>query len=220
MKLLLTSAGIKNKSIYQALIDLCGKPIDQCNALAITTSSYALKEGSKRAYEFIIGKSETPMCELNWKSLGILELSALPSLNQEDWIEDVKNADVILVNGGDPLYLSYWMKTSGVADLLPCIKAVYVGLSAGSMIMADRIGSDFIGWNKYHLGDETLGFVNFSLFPHLNHPLLPDNNLENAQKWAKEIVHQAFAIDDETAIKVSDDKVEIISEGHWFALNN
>jgi dipeptidase E len=218
MKLLLTSAGIKNTSIHDALVDLLGKPIAECNALCIPTSSYGHPMVSPvQAWKFISGQEpETPMCELGWKSLGILELTALPSIDKERWVSWVREADVLLVNGGDPLYLCYWMWQSGLADLLPSLREkVWVGLSAGSMIMTPRIGEDFVGWKPPTGGDETLGLVDFSIFPHLDHEDLPQNTLANAEKWAAGLGNPAYAIDDETAFKVVDGVVEVISEGHW-----
>jgi dipeptidase E len=155
------------------------------------------------------------MCELGWKSIGVLELTALPSINQELWVPVVQNTDVLLVNGGDPLYLCYWMRQSGLADLLPALPTVYVGLSAGSMVMAPRIGLDFVGWRPPSGDDETLGMVDFAIFPHLDHEMLPDNCMANAEKWAAGMTVPGYAIDDETAIKVADGTVEIVSEGHW-----
>jgi dipeptidase E len=216
MKFLLTSAGIKNTSIHNALVDLLGKPIAESSALCIPTASYALPNGPVLAWRFISGQEpECPMCELGWKSLGVLELTALPSLAKEMWVSAVQEADVLLVNGGDPLYLCYWMRQSGLADLLPSLRAVYVGLSAGSMVMTPRIGNDFVGWKPPVGGDETLGLVDFSIFPHLDHEMLPENTMFHAEKWAASIRNPAYAIDDETALKVSDGAVEIVSEGHW-----
>jgi len=119
------------------------------------------------------------------------------------------------VNGGDPMYLSSWMQQSGLADLLPSLRAVYVGLSAGSMVMTPRIGQDFVRWTPHGGGDKTLGLVDFSIFPHLDHEMLPDNIMANAELWAADIAAPAYAIDDETAIKVVDGAVDVVSEGHW-----
>jgi dipeptidase E len=127
----------------------------------------------------------------------------------------VQETDVLLVNGGDPLYLCYWMRQSGLADLLPSLRAVYVGLSAGSMVMAPSIGEAFVGWTPPSGGDETLGVVGFSMFPHLDHPALPKSTMADAERWAAGMAVSAYAIDDETAIKVVDDTVEVVSEGHW-----
>ena len=217
MKLLLTSAGIKNASIHEALVGLLGKPIEDSNALCIPTAGYGHPQGSPAgAWRFITGRASTPMCELGWKSLGVLELTALPSIGQERWAPWVRETDVLLVNGGDALYLCHWMRQSGLADLLPSLReTVWVGLSAGSMVMTPRIGKDFVGWKPPTDDDSTLGIVDFSIFPHLDHVLLPENTMADAERWAAEIAGPAYAIDDETAIRVSDGSVEVVSEGHW-----
>ena len=156
------------------------------------------------------------MCELGWKSLGVLELTALPSIGEEQWVPLVRQTDVLLVGGGDALYLAHWMRQSGLADLLPSLReTVYVGLSAGSMVMAPRIGEDFVGWKPPTGGDETLGLVDFAMFPHLDHPEMPGNSMANAEKWAAGMPVPSYLIDDQTALKVIDGAVEVISEGHW-----
>ena len=219
MKFLLTSAGIKNASIHHALLDLLGKPIAECSALCIPTASYAIPNGAFRAWEFISGSPLTtcPMCELGWKSMGVLELLALPSIKKEYWLPMLQETDVLLVNGGDPIYLAYWMRQSGLADLLPSLNAVYVGLSAGSLIMAPNLGKEFIIWTQPQpsVGDKALGLVDFAMFPHLDHEMLPENTMAHAEKWAAGMTIPAYAMDDETAIKVVDGNVEVISEGNW-----
>ena len=217
MRLLLTSAGITNASINDALVDLLGKPIAESSALAVPTASYAMQGGPSFAWSFISGQeSRTPMTELGWKSVGVLELTALPSVDEETWVPTVRETDVLLVNGGDPLYLSHWMRRSGLADLLPSLHdTVYVGLSAGSMVMAPNIGEDFVMWRPPTGGDETLGLVDFAMFPHLDHEDLPENTMADAEKWAAGMQVPAYAIDDETAIKVTDGTIEVVSEGHW-----
>jgi dipeptidase E len=155
------------------------------------------------------------MTELGWKSVGVLELTALPSIGKERWVSWVQEADVLLVNGGDPLYLAYWMRESGLADVLPSLRAVYVGLSAGSMIMAPNIGEYFVEWKPPTGGDETLGLVDFAMFPHVDHEMLPYNTMAHAEKWAATMRVPSYAMDDQTAIKVVDGSVEVISEGHW-----
>ena len=217
MKLLLASAGITNPSIYDALLGLLDKPIAECNALCIPTASYGHPyAGPGRAWNFIAGKEPScPMCELGWKSLGVLELTSLPSIDKERWVSWVEGADVLLVNGGDALYLCYWMRESGLAELLPSLSAVWVGLSAGSMVMTPRIGEEFVHWTPPSGGDETLGVVDFSIFPHLDNPDLPDNTMATAEKWAAKLDGPAYAIDDQTAITVVDNAVNVVSEGHW-----
>ena len=218
MRFLLTSAGIKNTSIHDTLVDLLGKPIAESSALCIPTASYGHPmAGPGAAWRFISGNEpETPMVELGWKSMGVLELTALPSIDEALWVPMVQETDVLLVNGGDPLYLCYWMRQSGLADRLPSLhQTVWVGLSAGSMIMTPSIGEFFVGWTPPTGGDETLGLVDFSIFPHLEHPDLPHNTMANAERWAAGMSGPAYAIDDETAIKVVDDTVDVVSEGHW-----
>ena len=156
------------------------------------------------------------MCGLGWKSLAVLELTALPSIDEENWVPMVQETDALLVDGGDSLYLCHWMRQSGLADLLPSLReTVWVGLSAGSMVMTPRIGEDFVVWKPPTGGDRALGVVDFSIFPHLDHEDLPDNTMANAERWAAGMPCPAYAIDDETAIKVIDGAVEVVSEGHW-----
>jgi len=217
MRFLLTSAGIKNASIHKALVDLLGKPIAESTALCIPTAAYGHPLTPGVAWRFISGREDrTPMCELGWKSIGVLELTALPSIDEEQWLPLVQETDVLLVGGGDALYLSHWMRQSGLANLWPSLReTVYVGLSAGSMAMTPRIGEDFVFWRPPTGDDRALGIVDFSIFPHVDHEDLPDNSMANAERWAAGIPHPAYAIDDQTAIKVSDGTVEVISEGHW-----
>ncbi len=217
MNFLLTSAGIKNASIHSVLVDLLGKPISECDALCIPTATYANPGGAKMAWRFITGQAITPMCELGWKSVGVLELSALPTISTTDWTSAVVDSDVLLVSGGDALYLDYWMRQSGLKDLWPSLRRemVYVGVSAGSMVVTPNIGDDFVGWRPPGGGDRTLGLVDFSIFPHLDHVNLPENTMADAERWAAGMTVPAYAIDDETAIMVRDGVVEVVSEGQW-----
>ena len=216
MKLLLTSAGITNPTIHAALLQLLGKPIEESAALAIPTSNYGRANGPERAWVFATGREpRTPMVELGWKSVGLLEITALPSIGEDRWIEWVQESDVLLVNGGDALYLAHHMRLSGFDRLLPKLRPVYVGLSAASMALTPRIGEDFINWRQPSGGDETLGIVDFSIFPHLDNPGLPENTMTDAERWATTINVPSYAIDDSTAITVVDGAVEVVSEGHW-----
>jgi dipeptidase E len=225
MRFLLTAAGVKNASIRDALVDLLGKPIAESSALDCRVQrplhfhrGVRASHGRswRGAWRFITGRSAEPMCELGWKSLGVLELTALPSIDEGRWVHLVRETDVLLVAGGDALYLCHWMRQSGLADLLPSLhETVWVGLSAGSMVLTPCIGEDFVGWKPPTGGDRTLGIVDFSMFPHVDHEDLPDNSMANAERWAAGIPNPAYAIDDQTAIKVTDGTVEVVSEGHW-----
>ena len=222
MRLLLSSAGIKNTSIHDALVGLLDKPIAESSALCIPTAMYGhpwVGPGTK-AWQFISGNSGNPMVDLGWKSVGVLELTALPSIDEERWVPVVREADVLLVSGGDALYLCHWMRQSGLADMLPSLgEKVWVGLSAGSMVMTPRIGADFVGGEPPTGSDSTLGIVDFFICPHLAQEGMPGNSMAAAEQWAAGIAGPAYAMDDETAIKVVDGAVEVVSEGHWKLLN-
>src|SRR6201997_5314858 len=101
MRLLLTSAGISNPSIHDALVGLLGKPIAESNALFIPTAIYPRPRSAGMAWQAICGKAKSPLCELGWKSLGVLELTALPSIKPEHWVPSVEETDALLVGGGD-----------------------------------------------------------------------------------------------------------------------
>lgn len=216
MKLLLTSAGIMNSSIHDELVNLLGKPIAESSALIIPTAIYAFPGGASMAWQIISGRASTPLVELGWKSLGVLELTALPSIDKENWVPMVKETDALLVGGGDPLYLYYWMRQSGLADFFTSLRAtVYVGVSGGSLVMAPNVGDAFVFGTPTTSGDKAFGLVDFSMFPHLDHEDMPGHSMANAEKWASSLSVPGYAIDDQTAIKVVDGTVEVISEGHW-----
>ena len=211
MKLLLTSGGIVNNSIRNALVDMLGKPIAEATAMFVPTAEQPLGP-------FFVGRSAKSLLQSEWKAFGVLELTALPSIPQAAWRPHLEAADVLMVGGGDPLYLCYWMQQSGLADLLPELRTpVYVGMSAGSMVLAPHIGQDFVKWRPPTAGDsdKTLGLVDFAMFPHLDNPQLPDNTLATAEGWAAKLTVPGYVMDDATAIQVIDGAVEVISEGHW-----
>jgi len=215
VKLLLTSGGITNPSIQRALVDQLGKPISDAEALCIPTAQWGHPMcGPASVARFVSGKPPTGgMTSLQWKSLGVLELTALRTVGAERWVPWVREADVLLVDGGDATYLCHWMRESGLAALLPSLhEMVWVGVSAGSMVMTPRIGARFVEW-QLAPDDRTLGSVNFSIFPHLD--VFPQNTLAEAERWAADIAGPAYAIDDQTAITVTDGAVEVVSEGHW-----
>jgi dipeptidase E len=219
LKLLLTSAGVRNPSIHGALVDLLAKPIAECSALCIPTASYGHPNvgPGERPWRFISGQEpENPMTELGWRSVGVLELTALPSIDEERWVPLVQDTDVLLVGGGDVLYLCHWMRESGLADLLPTLReTVWVGLSAGSMVLTPQVGDDFIQWRPPSGDDSTLGIVDFAICPHLAPDGKPGNSLAECEAWAATVGGPKYVIDDETAIRVVDGTVDVISEGDW-----
>ena len=216
MKFLLTSSGIKNTSIHNALVEMLGKPISESNALCIPTGVYPFPGGASMAYRFISGSAASRLTGLGWKSLGVLELTALPSIKKENWVSAVRETDALLVQGGDVLYLCHWMHESGLAELLPSLRdTVYVGVSAGSMVTAPIFGETYDDPNRPFLIDKGLGLVDFAMLPHLDHENHPESSTAKAERMAAEVPVPTYAIDDETAIKVVDGSVEVVSEGHW-----
>lgn len=221
MRFLLTSAGIKNATMHDALVDLLGKPIAECGALCIPTAIYPFPGGPAMAYRFLSGATASPMVELGWKSLGVLELTALPSIQKEVWMATVREADALLVYGGDVWYLTRWMRESGLADLLPSLRdTVYVGVSAGSMVTAPIFGETYGDPDRPFVIDKGLGLVDFALLPHVDHENHPESTMAKVERMAAEVPVPTYAIDDQTAIKVvtgadGAGTVGVISEGHW-----
>jgi dipeptidase E len=219
MKFLLTSSGISNASIKNTLVDLLGKPIAECTALIIPTSAYYfLPGGADIAYRLISGTAKSPLAELGWKSLGVLELTALPSVQADQWVPRVRATDALLVGGGDPQYLCHWMRESGFADLLDTLsdEAVYVGVSGGSMAVTSSFGENYNDRVVASTGSETpLGLIGIAMGVHMDHADMPDNSRDEVARWAAGIPVPTYGIDDQTAIKVVDGTIEIISEGHW-----
>jgi dipeptidase E len=239
MRALLTSAGIKNSSIHGALVDLLDKPIAEANALFIPTGIYPFPGGPGMAWRAISGQGPSPLTGLGWKSLGLLELTALPSIDEAAWVPAVRDADAVLVWGGDPLFLANWMRRSGLTDLLPTLRseAVYVGVSAGSIAATSTfvetyrepprgkdgpLKSEDIVFttpqgdvNRVLVTGQGAGLVDFAVIPHLEHADHPDASLVNAERWAARIPAPTYAIDDETAIRVVDGVAQVVSEGQW-----
>jgi dipeptidase E len=217
MNFLLTSSGISNESIRNTLVELLDKPITECSALIIPTSAYYfLPVGADIAYRLISGTAKSPMAELGWKSMGVLELTALPSVNREQWVPRVEETDALIVGGGDPQYLCHWMRESGLAALLPTLNGVYVGISGGSMAVTSSFGKNYNDRVVATTGSETpLGFIEIAMGVHMDHEAMPDNSRAEVAKWAADIAVPTYGIDDETAIKVVDGAIDVISEGHW-----
>jgi dipeptidase E len=221
MKLLLTSSGISNPSIEDALVELLGKPIAESSALIVPTAIYPFREGPSGAWRAICGKTDRPFGGLGWKSLGVLELTALPSIEEESWVPVVRETDALLVWGGHVMYLCYWMRQSGLADLLPSLSdLVYVGVSAGSIVTTPYNGD--VEFNLQTLpegsdvareGDRALGLVDFTVRVHVDREGF--ESMADVEKWAAGIPVPTYAIDDETAVQVIDGGPEVVSEGNW-----
>lgn len=216
MKLLLTSGGVTNDSIRAALVALLGKPIEESSAICIPSAQWGHSWcNPTTAWNFVRGGARGSLTGLGWKRVGLLELTALPSIEPERWMSWVRDADALLVDGGEATFLAHWLRQTGFADLLPTLNdTVWVGVSAGSMVLTPRIGTYFVEW-KQAKDDGALGLVDFSIFPHLGHPDMPGNTIEAARIWASYIDGPSYAMDDETAIAVSGGTIEVFSGGQW-----
>ncbi|MGA7158651.1 MAG: Type 1 glutamine amidotransferase-like domain-containing protein [Acidobacteriaceae bacterium] len=237
--MLLTSSGIKNASILGALEGMLGKPVGEATALVVPTGIYPFSVGAEMAGRLIRGTAPTPLCELGWKSVGVLELTALPSIDRSAWVPAVEAADALLVWGGDPLYLSGWMRESGLVEVLASLERplVYVGVSAGSLVTAPVFGETYQkpykgtgvpltveemtfptpegGVTMNFITAKGAGFVEFAMVVHANDGSRPDATFENAERWAAKLPVPVYAIDDQSAVKVVGESVEVVSEGEW-----
>jgi dipeptidase E len=223
MRFLLTSGGISNPTIAEALVEMLGRPIAEADALIVPTAAHPFPGGAQMVWRAVAGQAPSPLAELGWKSLGVLELTALPSIRRESWEPAVRETDALLVWGGDVLYLTHWMRQSGLADLLPALDhPVYVGVSAGSITVTPyNCDAEFNlelvpeGSEMAVGADRALGLVDFALFPHLDRPGWEDAAMDRIEQWASGIPVPTYAIDDATAVRVVDGKVDVVTEGHW-----
>lgn len=217
MKLLLTSGGVTNGGIRERLERMLRKPVAEASALIVPTAQWAHPMCSPQSvYGSIAGRgTDDALAGLGWRELGVLELTALPSVGRARWEPWVRAADALLVDGGEAVFLAEQVRRSGLADVLPELDdTVWVGVSAGSMVLTPRIGEHFVEWRPGE-GDETLGLVDFSIFPHLDYPGWSGNTLAQARAWAARIGGAAYAIDDASALAVEGTDVEVVSEGQW-----
>ncbi|MXG88137.1 Type 1 glutamine amidotransferase-like domain-containing protein [Nocardioides flavescens] len=224
MKLLLTSGGVPAPAIRTALDDLLPRPVAECSALVVPSAQWGhpmcTPESAWRAVSGQpLGGPIAPMSDLGWGSLGLLELTALPHVDPARWQPWLDRADALLVDGGDALFLAHWLRASGLWDALaerPDL--VWVGVSAGSMVLTPRVGPEFVQWRSADQDpddDRTLGLVEFAIFPHLDHPDMPENTLAEAERWAAGLDVPAYALDERSALRVVDGEVEVVSDGQW-----
>jgi dipeptidase E len=227
MKLLLTDSGIRNESIRDALVRLVGKPLREANALFVPTAIYGVPGGNEYAWQGMVDLSRE-----GWQSFGVLELTAMQSATEENWLASLENADVLLVGGGNTGYLSYWLFESGLAERLPGLlrNTVYVGISAGSLVMTQALRVDqevLMRTGRYYDdeydemappdagSDRTLKLVDFVMRPHVNSSYFPNITFERMQQSAAQYDVPMYVTDEQTAIEVVDGEVRVISEGVW-----
>lgn len=216
MKLLLTSGGLENKTIIHALQKLVGKNFKDTKLVFIPTAAN-VEEGDK----WWLIKDLVKCKELGCAEVDIVDIAAVP---QEIWQPRLQRADILVVGGGYTAYLMEQMKKSGLAKILPDLlkSRVYVGISAGSMILAPHLREkEMQRLYQEPITDgpnEGLGIVDFLVVPHMNSPFFP-RAAELIDEVARDIKTPLYAIDDQTAVTVVDGKVEVVSEGKWKKFN-
>jgi dipeptidase E len=213
MKLLLTSSGLQNQSISSALRGLLGKDFQLATLVFIPTAAN-IEEGDK---SWLINDFVTCRA-LGFKEMDIVDIAAVP---REIWQPRLEKADVILVGGGNTSYLMAQIKKTGLAEALPELlkTRVYVGISAGSMIVAPKLKEKEMQrlYEEPIVDDDTnegLGFVDFLVVPHMNSPHFP-RAAELIDEVAQDSEIPLYAIDDQTAVKVVDGSIEVVTEGSW-----
>lgn len=214
MKLLLTSSGITNKSIAQALLELLGKPFGKSHITFIPTAAN-VEKGDKT---WLVNDMNN-LKKLGFITFDVMDISAVP---KDYWLPSFEDADVLVFGGGNTNYLLTWLHKSGVTKELPPIlkTKVYMGISAGSMVTAKYISlssTNLLYYEKREkvVRDKGLGFVNFEIRPHLNSPDFPKVRIEYLEKFAHEVQTPFYAIDDASAVRVVGDDVDVVSEGVW-----
>lgn len=219
MKLLLTSNGLSNQSIAKALFDLVGKPAAETSVTFIPT---AMNVGSGDKEWFIDDLYNIKKQGL--KGIDVVDISALP---KDIWLPRIEVADVLFFSGGNSFHLMRWLNESGLAELLPELlkKRVWAGISAGSMVTNPTLAlsskdkkiyyEEKFGYNS----EKALGFVDFYTRPHFNSPDFPQARKDYLEEVAKDIPDTIYALDDNSAVKVIDGKIEIVTEGEYLVFN-
>lgn len=218
MKLLLTSGGITNKSIADALFSLTGKKPEDTTVVFIPTASN-VETGDK---DWLINDLMN-LKKLNFKSIEITDISAI---GEKIWKPSIEGADVLFFEGGNTWHLMQWINKSGLAKILPELlkDKVYVGVSAGSMVLSKDLAVKLTLWlyeEESPIVDniQCLNFVDFYFLPHLNSPYFKVRNDSFIRDAAKNITEKIYVLDDNSALKIIDGKVEVVSEGKWFEIN-
>src|SRR5260221_2822658 len=216
MKLLLTSAGLTNKVISDALIGLVGKPAKEISvAFVPTAANFERGDKSWLINDLVRFKDG------GFKSVDVIDISAL---EKEKWLEGFKKADVLFFGGGNTFHLMYWVEKSGLKELLPDLlkTKVYGGISAGSCIAGPKVLTFvqelFPDEENEHNVVDGLNLVPFHVVPHLNSKWFKGLREEKIRELAKDERTPAYAIDDQCAIKVVDDKIEVIGGGKHFKI--
>lgn len=215
MKLLLTSAGLSNLSITKAIEKLLGKSAKGIKLAFIPTAAN-VEPGDKSWMIEDLNNFQKSGFEVD-----IVDISAV---SKDIWLPRLQATEVLFLGGGNTFHLMHWVKQSGLQDELPILlkTRIYAGVSAGSCIAGPTIYNSVqnLFGEKYELEiKEGLGLVNFQITPHLNSPYFDKIRKENLQEASKDLTEPVYAIDDNSAISVDGNNIEVISEGEWVRFN-
>jgi dipeptidase E len=222
MNLLLTSAGLTNKTIINSLHALTkqhfNKPLNELSIIFFPTAANA-EEGDK---DWLIDDINYTY-KLGFKEFDIMDFTGLPG---DVWERRTRAADILMFGGGNTFHLIHSMETTGMKEVLQEIieEKIYIGISAGSMVtgtnlslsQSARMYSESVGEVTT---DEGIGLVPFQIRPHLNSKHFPNVRIPQIEEQAMELKDPIYAIDDQTAVVVTrahhEQKVEVVSEGEW-----
>jgi dipeptidase E len=206
MKLLLTSAGITNKSLEKALRGLVKEDIK----IAFIPTAANLEDGEK---DWLIKNYN--QCE----ELGTVDIVDISAMDKNIWLPRLERANVLVFGGGNTGHLMREIIKSGLNRELPYLlkNRVYVGISAGSLVTSTKISasSEFLYGDEHDDDPDGLGYVDFHIRPHLNSPYFPKVNDKNLREVSKKLKGNLYAIDDNSAVLYIDGKIKVISEGVW-----
>lgn len=215
MKLLLTSAGLSNQSIVKALEDLLGKSANGVKLAFIPTAANVV-EGDKH---WMIDDFNN--CRQAGLEIDIVDISATA---KDVWLPRIQTTEVLLFGGGNTFHLRHWLKKSGLEDLLPDLlkSRVYVGISAGGCVVGPTINNsvqNLFGEKSDLEIKDGLGLLDLQIIPHLNSDYFVKIRKENLKVASKDIKEPVYALDDQSALIVNNQEIEVVSEGTWYRFN-
>jgi len=218
MKFLLTSSGIKNNSIAQTIIELVGTEREKIRAIYIPTAAN-VELGDKG---WLIDDLHDFQMQ-DYESVDIIDIAAVP---REVWQPRLESANLICFGGGNEQFLARVMRESGFAAIAKDIlkERVYMGISAGSMVAGTFLPKEVLEivypeQTFQKVLEQPLGLVDCSFIPHFNSPWFP--------KIKKEVIDALpgttsplYVLDDQSALKIVDGKIEVVSEGTYIQHNS
>lgn len=211
MKLLLTSAGITNKSIAKALGQLAGRTPAKTRVAFIPTAANV--EAGEKSW-FITQLTDLQKFGYEW--IDVVD----PSADGVSWQERLQQAHAIFVSGGNTFHLLDQYHRTGFGKWLTknLGDKVYVGVSAGSIIAAPSIDVATIPPADHNLPNmedlRGMKWVDFEVEPHCD-----TKRFATIEYYSQTRNNTVYAIDDQSAIAVAGDKVSVVSEGKWQRYN-